>query len=146
MAFCTNCGTQVADGASFCANCGSPLQTAPEQAQQPAQQAGQQPAQQPYQQTAQQQYQQPYQQQPYQQATQQTYHQPYQQQPYQHPAQYAGAGAGAPGTANPDYQKLGGWLLVLVVLEALRSSSATSVPAPTSLRSSTKPRDWRTKL
>ena len=25
MAFCTNCGQQVADGAKFCANCGTPI-------------------------------------------------------------------------------------------------------------------------
>ena len=29
MAFCTNCGTQVNDGARFCANCGSPMGAAP---------------------------------------------------------------------------------------------------------------------
>ena len=125
MAFCTNCGSQVNDGASFCPNCGSPVQAAPTQTQQPAQQGYQQapqqqyqqPAQQ-YQQPAQQAYQQPQQQyqqyqQPYQQPAQQQYQQPYH--PYrQQPAQYAGAGA-----AKPEYQKLGGWLLVLVVLEAI---------------------------
>jgi hypothetical protein len=25
MAFCTNCGSQVSDGARFCANCGTPM-------------------------------------------------------------------------------------------------------------------------
>ena len=40
------------------------------------------------------------------------------QQPYQQPGVYAPAGA-----PNPSYQKLGGWLLVLVVLEALSTFS-----------------------
>ena len=27
MAFCTNCGAQIADGAKFCPNCGDPFDT-----------------------------------------------------------------------------------------------------------------------
>ena len=119
MAFCVNCGAQIPEGAAFCTSCGSPAQAAPAQAQQPAQQSQQtqpQYQQQPYQQQ-QQAYQQPAQQ-PYQQQYQQPYQQPYQQQP----GQYAAAGA-----PKPEYQKLGGWLLVLVVLEGLSVLSYISM-------------------
>lgn len=30
MAFCTNCGAQVNNGASFCPNCGAPMDNAPQ--------------------------------------------------------------------------------------------------------------------
>ena len=74
MAFCTNCGTQVADGVKFCTTCGAPMNGG---AAQPEPQA-QQPQPQPQPQAAQQQ--QVYQQQPQQQAyRQQPYQQPYQQ-------------------------------------------------------------------
>ncbi len=57
MAYCTKCGTQVADGVKFCTSCGSPIGVAQPQAaqQQPQQQAVQsQPqSQQPYVQQAQ---------------------------------------------------------------------------------------------
>ena len=60
MAYCTKCGTQVAEGVKFCTSCGTPMG------------AAQQPQPQP--QPQQQQYQQPYQQLPY--------GQPYQQPVY----------------------------------------------------------------
>ena len=52
MAYCTKCGTQVADGVKFCTSCGSPMgaaqpQAAPQQPQQQAAQPQPQP-QQPY--------------------------------------------------------------------------------------------------
>lgn len=81
MAFCTNCGSPLEEGAKFCGQCGTPTPTAPnpQPAQQPYQQAPQQPSQ-PYQQPVPQQpAQQPYQQP----APQQYYQQPYQQQPVQ---------------------------------------------------------------
>lgn len=123
--FCGNCGTQIADGTAFCPNCGSQLnnaqQSVPVQAYQPAQQTYQQPAEQPYQQAYQQPAEQSYQQpadqayqQPYQQAYQQPEQQTYQQQyTYQNqPGQYAGG-------VNPAYQKLGGWLLAIVVVNII---------------------------
>ena len=80
MAYCTKCGTQVAEGVKFCTSCGTPMGAAQPQAapQQPQQQAAQPQPQQTYQQP-QQQYQQPQQQyqQPYQ--PQPPYGQPYQQ-------------------------------------------------------------------
>ena len=49
MAYCTKCGTQVADGVKFCTSCGSPMRAAQPQPQpQPQQQAQQAYAQQPY--------------------------------------------------------------------------------------------------
>ena len=53
MAYCTKCGTQVADGVKFCTSCGSPMRAAQPQAapQQPQPQAAQpqpQPQQQAY--------------------------------------------------------------------------------------------------
>ena len=77
MAYCTKCGTQVAEGVKFCTSCGTPVGVA--QQPQPQQQAApQQPQPQPQQtytqQPQQQQYQQPYQQLPY--------GQPYQQPVY----------------------------------------------------------------
>ncbi|MDE6296555.1 MAG: zinc ribbon domain-containing protein [Muribaculaceae bacterium] len=79
MAFCTNCGAPIEEGAKFCGQCGTPTQKVnnPQPTQQSAQQTQQyqQPVQQPYQQPAQQPYQQPAQQQ-------------YYQQPYQQPQQY----------------------------------------------------------
>ena len=64
MAYCTKCGTQVADGVKFCTSCGSPMGAAQPQAapQQPQQQAAQ-PQPQPHHQMHQQP-QQPYMQQP----------------------------------------------------------------------------------
>jgi len=61
MAYCTKCGTQVADGVKFCTSCGSPMGVAQSQAapQQPQQQAAQ-PQPQPQQQTQQVYAQQPY--------------------------------------------------------------------------------------
>ena len=43
MAYCTKCGTQVADGVKFCTSCGSPMRAAQPQAapQQPQPQAAQ---------------------------------------------------------------------------------------------------------
>lgn len=38
MAFCSNCGTQIADGQKFCPNCGQPV-AAPQQQYQPQQMA-----------------------------------------------------------------------------------------------------------
>ena len=61
MAYCTKCGTQVAEGVKFCTSCGTPVgvvQQPPPQEPQP-QQTYQQPQQQPYQQQP---YGQPYQQ------------------------------------------------------------------------------------
>jgi len=49
MAFCTKCGTNVADGVKFCPSCGQAAGGAPEQA---AQSSYTPPAQQPYQQQA----------------------------------------------------------------------------------------------
>ena len=50
MAYCTKCGTQVADGVKFCTSCGSPMGAAqPQAAPQPSQQQAPQPQpQQPY--------------------------------------------------------------------------------------------------
>ena len=50
MAYCTKCGTQVADGVKFCTSCGSPMGAAQPQAapQQPQQQTSQPQSQQPY--------------------------------------------------------------------------------------------------
>jgi len=31
MAFCTNCGTKIADGSNFCGNCGTRVNSAPQQ-------------------------------------------------------------------------------------------------------------------
>ena len=59
MAYCTKCGTQVAEGVKFCTSCGAPIGVA----QQP--QPQQPPQQQTYQQPQQQSYGQPYQQPPY---------------------------------------------------------------------------------
>lgn len=39
MAFCKNCGAQLADGAAFCPSCGTPIQAQANQSQQPQQQA-----------------------------------------------------------------------------------------------------------
>ncbi|MBO4410832.1 MAG: zinc ribbon domain-containing protein [Lachnospiraceae bacterium] len=51
MAFCTNCGAQIADGAKFCPNCGAAQGAAPQPVQQPVyQQPAAQPAAQPVQQ------------------------------------------------------------------------------------------------
>lgn len=77
MAYCTKCGTQVAEGVKFCTSCGTPMGAAQPQAapQQPQQQAAQPQPQQTYQQPQQQQYQQPYQ-------PQLPYGQPYQQPVY----------------------------------------------------------------
>ena len=63
MAYCTKCGTQVADGVKFCTSCGSPMRAAQPQAapQQPQPQAAQpQPQPQPQQQAQQAYAQQPY--------------------------------------------------------------------------------------
>lgn len=46
MTFCTNCGTQVADGVKFCTSCGTPIAAAAPSAEQPPlppPQAAQQP-------------------------------------------------------------------------------------------------------
>ena len=61
MAYCTKCGTQVADGVKFCTSCGSPMRAAQPQAapQQPQPQAAQ-PQPQPQQQAQQAYAQQPY--------------------------------------------------------------------------------------
>lgn len=71
MAFCTNCGAHLADGAKFCGQCGSPNPSVNNQ--QPGQSSYQQPSQQPAQQ--------PYQtmQGGYQQSVQPVYQQPMQQ-------------------------------------------------------------------
>lgn len=58
MAYCTKCGTQVAEGVKFCTSCGTPMGVAQQPQPQP-QQTYQQPQQQPYQQQP---YGQPYQQ------------------------------------------------------------------------------------
>lgn len=80
MAFCTNCGSQVAEGVKFCTSCGAP-QPGGETAQQEQPQQAPQPAQQPQaQQSAQSQ--QPYGQQHYQQPA---YGQPPYQPQYQPP-------------------------------------------------------------
>lgn len=52
MAFCQNCGSQIAQGAAFCPGCGAPVQAAPRQQyqQMPQQQYQQMPQQQAYQQ------------------------------------------------------------------------------------------------
>lgn len=47
MAYCTKCGTQVADGVKFCTSCGNPMGAGQPQPQ-PQQQAQQAYAQQPY--------------------------------------------------------------------------------------------------
>ena len=49
MAYCTKCGTQVADGVKFCTSCGSPMGAAqqPQPQPQPQQTYTQQPYQQP---------------------------------------------------------------------------------------------------
>ncbi len=86
MAFCTNCGNQVAEGVKFCTTCGAAMnggataqsepQAQPQQPQQQAapQQSQQQTYQQPYQQAAYQQPQPQYQAQP-------TYQPPYMEEP-----------------------------------------------------------------
>lgn len=61
MAYCTKCGTQVAEDVKFCTSCGTPMGAA----QQPQPQPQPQPQQTYTQQPQQQQYQQPYQQPPY---------------------------------------------------------------------------------
>ncbi len=86
MAFCTNCGTQVADGVKFCTTCGAAMNSGAAQAepQQPQpQQAQPQPGpQQPQQQAYQQQpYQQPYQQPQPQYQQQPQYQPPYMEEP-----------------------------------------------------------------
>lgn len=57
MAFCKNCGVQIADNVTFCTNCGASMNTVPtnngmpqpaQQMQQPMQQSMQQPMQQAY--------------------------------------------------------------------------------------------------
>ena len=70
--FCTNCGSQIPDGARFCPACGSP---APVQPQAPAQQP-------------------PVQQQPFQQPA-------YEQAPYQQPAPYPGDDHNVPPALPP---------------------------------------------
>ncbi len=64
MAYCTKCGTQVADGVKFCTSCGTPMGAAQQPQPQP-QAAPQQPQPQPQQTYTQQQAQQAYAQQPY---------------------------------------------------------------------------------
>ena len=64
MAYCTKCGTQVADGVKFCTSCGTPMGAAQQPQPQP-QTAPQQPQPQPQQTYTQQQAQQAYAQQPY---------------------------------------------------------------------------------
>ena len=59
MAYCTKCGTQVAEDVKFCTSCGTPMGAAQQPQPQP------QPQQTYTQQPQQQQYQQPYQQPPY---------------------------------------------------------------------------------
>ena len=86
MAFCTKCGTQLPDGATFCTTCGAALeQAAPAPAPQPQMQPQMQP-QQPQMQPQQPQMQQPQMQQPqYQQMPQQFAQQPYPQMQYAKP-------------------------------------------------------------
>ncbi|MDO4756905.1 MAG: zinc ribbon domain-containing protein [Parabacteroides sp.] len=64
MAYCTKCGTQVAEGVKFCTSCGFPMGVVqqPPPPQEPKPQAAPQQPQQTYQQSPQQPYQQPYQQ------------------------------------------------------------------------------------